>query len=431
MIMRRLLVAVVATVAASIAMAGCGDTTPGLADLGCRSASDCIVVRLGETIPLGVLVDESDAIGKDTQRSARLAIDYLDGSFDGTDGLLLGHPVALAVEPEFCTPAGGVAGAKRLLLDPDLVAVLGTTCSGAAYQAAATVLSQAKVLMVSPSNTSPKLTDPTEHERFYFRTSFNDLVQGAVVADFARDRLSATRAATVFTGDAYSKLLGETFTRAFASAGGRLAAARQVSATAPVKPTVDAFAAAKPSVIFVPMFEPPCSSFVRALRASPALRDVPIIVSEACQSRAALKALGPAGPGVFASGPDYGDLRVNRFYAESFLPAYKDRYGESPLSVFHATAYDATNLVFSAIRRSSTELPGGTLVINREAMRQAMIQTQGYEGISGTLSCLPTGDCDPSTRIAVYRAPAWPPADADAKPVFSQRKALADVIAAG
>jgi branched-chain amino acid transport system substrate-binding protein len=315
MIIRRLVAALGAAVVATIALSGCGDTTPSLAELGCRTASDCVVVRLGETIPLGALVDESDAIGTDTQRSARLAIDYLDGSFDGTDGLLLGHPVALAVEPEFCTPEGGVAGAKRLLLDPNLVAVLGTTCSGAAYQAAATVLSQAKVLMVSPSNTSPKLTDPTEHERFYFRTSFNDLVQGAVVADFARDRLRATRAATVFTGDAYSKTLAETFTRAFTSAGGRLAAARQVSASGSVESTVQALAAAKPSVIFLPMFEPPCSRFVRAIRTAPALRRVPIIVSEACQSRAVLKALGSAGTGVFASGPDYGDLRVNRFYA--------------------------------------------------------------------------------------------------------------------
>lgn len=431
MIIRRLVAALGAAVVATIALSGCGDTTPSLAELGCRTASDCVVVRLGETIPLGALVDESDAIGTDTQRSARLAIDYLDGSFDGTDGLLLGHPVALAVEPEFCTPAGGVAGAKRLLLDPNLVAVLGTTCSGAAYQAAATVLSQAKVLMVSPSNTSPKLTDPAEHERFYFRTSFNDLVQGAVVADFARERLRATRAATVFTGDAYSKTLGDTFTRAFTAAGGQLAAARQVNASASVESTVKAFAAAKPSVIFVPMFEPPCSRFVRAIRTAPALHRVPIIVSEACQSRAVLKALGSAGTGVFASGPDYGDLRVNRFYAESFLPAYKDRFGEAPVSVFHATGYDAANLVFSAIRRSSTELPGGTLVINRAAMRQAMIETTGYDGISGTLSCLPTGDCDPSTRIAVYRAPAWPPADSSAKPVFSERKSLADVIAAG
>lgn len=431
MIRRPFIAALTIALAAAIGLSGCGGSTPSLADLGCNASSDCVVVRLGETIPLGVLVDESDDIGRDTQRSARLAIDYLDGSFDGTDGLLLGHTVSLAVEPEFCTPEGGVSGAKRLLLDPDLVAVIGTTCSGAAYQAAATVLSQANVLMVSPSNTSPKLTDATEHDRFYFRTSFNDLVQGAVVADFAQERLKATRAATVFTDDAYSKLLGETFIHAFEVNGGRLAASRQVSSSAPVEPTIKALTAAKPSVIFVPMFEPPCARFVRAIRMSPALQRVPIIVSEACQSLSALKALGPAAPGIFASGPDYGDLRTNRFYAESFLPAYEDTYGQSPLSVFHATAYDATDLIFSAIRRSSTELPGGTLVINREAMRQAMIQTQGYEGISGTLSCLPTGDCDPSTRIAVYRAPAWPPADADAKPVFSQRKALADVIAAG
>jgi branched-chain amino acid transport system substrate-binding protein len=428
---RSRLAALAATLLAAIAVGGCGDGQPDLADLGCHTSADCVVVSLGQPIALATLLNSSDPVATDSLRAAQMAIDYLDGAYDGNDGTLLGHPVTLANAEEDCTPRGGIAGAKRLVLDPNLVAVLGTTCSAAAYDAAATVLSQRAILMVSPSNTSPKLTDPETHERFYFRTAFNDLVQGAVVADFAATRLHARRAAAIYTNDAYSRVLAESFGRALSPAGGTLVASASTSVGGSPAAAVRTVARAKPDVVFIPVFQPPCVAVVRAVRAEPALQGVPVVVSEACQSREVLHALGGAANGVYSSGPDYGDFTGSAFYADSFLPAYRERFGEAPLSPFHATAYDATTLIFSAIRRATTVLPGQRLVINRAKLREAMINTQGYAGISGPLACLPTGDCDPSTRIAVYRAPAWPQANAHAKPVYSEGKSLADVIGGG
>jgi len=425
------LAAAVALLLATVGGIGCGDTAPPTADLDCDTPDACVVVQLGEAIPIGALVFTGDPVGDDSVRAAQLAIDYLDGKFDGLNGSLLGHPVTLAVQSEECDPVGGVSGAKRLLLDPNMLAVIGTTCSGAALNAAAPVLSQHRVLMVSASNTSPKLTDPAEHERYYFRTSFNDLVQGAVVADFAASDLRAKTAATLYTDDAYARLLAEAFSTAFVSAGGSVVASHAVPQDGSPAAGVQAAASARPSMVFVAGYEPPCGRVVRSMRATAALRDVPVVVAESCQLRQTLKVIGPAAGKLYASGPDYGDLTRNPFYAGAFLPAYLDRFGESPLSVFHATAYDASNLIFSAIRRAATVRPGGVVVINRAKMREAMIQTQGYEGISGVLSCLPSGDCDPSTRIAIYRAPAWPQVDPGAKPVFSERKSLADVTAKG
>jgi branched-chain amino acid transport system substrate-binding protein len=370
-------------------------------------------------------------VGDDAVRAAQLAIDYLDGKFDGLNGSLLGHPVTLAVQSDQCDPVGGVSGAKRLILDPNMLAVLGTTCSGAALNAAAPVLSQHRVLMVSASNTSPKLTDPAEHERYYFRTSFNDLVQGAVVADYAASKLHAKTAATLYTDDAYARLLADAFATAFVSAGGAVVASHTVPVNGSPASGVQAAASARPSMVFVAGYEPPCGRVVRAMRSTSALHDTPVVVAESCQLRQTLKKIGPDPGRLYASGPDYGDLTANPFYAAAFLPAYVDRFGEPPLSVFHATAYDASNLIFSAIRRAATVRPGGVVVINRAKMREAMIETQGYEGISGVLSCLPTGDCDPSTRIAIYRAPEWPQVNPHAKPVFSERKSLADVTARG
>ena len=70
-------------------------------------------------------------------------------------------------------------------------------------------------------------------------------------------------------------------------------------------------------------------------------------------------------------------------------------------------------------------------MIEREALRRAMLVVQGYDGLSGRLTCGTLGDCAESARIAVYRYPDWPVNRPDAKPVFSQLKTLAQVASTG
>ena len=426
--------AVAALAGAGAVLAGCGDALSAQQAVQAECAADknaCVEVGVGRPIYLGTLLFEEDSAGLDSKRAVELAVDYLDGAFDSRQGELLGHPVSLLAESEDCTPKGGVAGARRLLLEPDLVAVIGTTCSAAAFDAAAKVLSAKDVLLMSPSNTSPLLTDPKTHERFYFRTAFNDLIQGAAVAAFVKEKLGATTAGVISVPDAYSKTLGEAFADRFWRDGGKVVAEASMSLRGSPDRAVAKMAAARPQVIFLPTFAPACPAAVRAIRATPALAGARIVVSEACQTRDALKDMGDAADGIYASGPDAGDLRADPFYDRFFIPAYRQAYGEGPPSVFHATSYDAANLLFGAIRRASVQLPGGRLLINRAEMRRTMLDVEGYKGMSGTLTCVPNGDCAQAARISVYKAPAWPQVRPGARPAFSRSFTLADVAASG
>ena len=56
-----------------------------------------------------------------------------------------------------CSPEGGRAGAFGIVADPQVAGVIGTNCSAAAV-AASPVISDAGLVMISPSNTSPHLT---------------------------------------------------------------------------------------------------------------------------------------------------------------------------------------------------------------------------------------------------------------------------------
>jgi branched-chain amino acid transport system substrate-binding protein len=70
-----------------------------------------------------------------------------------------------------------------------------------------------------------------------------------------------------------------------------------------------------------------------------------------------------------------------------------DKYGSDPLSVFHAHAFDATNMIFQCIEQVGVQEEDGTLHVGRQALRDCLYATSGYSGITGTLSCDEHGDC--------------------------------------
>ena len=98
-----------------------------------------------------------------------------------------------------------------------------------------------------------------------------------------------------------------------------------------------------------------------------------------------------------------------------FLAKHEAKYGGSTLSTFHAHAYDAANILFAALEKVAVVEADGTVYVPRKALREAIYATKDFAGITGTLSCSPSGDCG-APVIAVYQIvnsdPAsWNPAD--------------------
>ena len=50
-------------------------------------------------------------------------------------------------------------------------------------------------------------------------------------------------------------------------------------------------------------------------------------------------------------------------------------------------------MILDAIEKVAQEGSDGTLLIGRQALRDALYATAGLEGITGTLSCDENGDC--------------------------------------
>jgi branched-chain amino acid transport system substrate-binding protein len=88
---------------------------------------------------------------------------------------------------------------------------------------------------------------------------------------------------------------------------------------------------------------------------------------------------------------------------QTYLLSYQDMFGEQPGTEFHPFAYDATKMLLGAIESVAVQQPDGTLLVDREAIRARLFNMKEYPGVTGSLSCSPTGDCaNVSLRGRVY-----------------------------
>lgn len=391
----------------------------------------CLRIDAGDSIQLGALLRvgaDLDGVGLDDRRGVELAIDYLDTEFDGLPGTLLGHPITVIDADDQCSAEGGRQGAEKILLGAQLVAVVGTSCSGAALGAAEPIFSRAGIPLMSAQNTAPALTSIVRPGSTYARTAPNDFIQGAVVADFVANQLSAKTVMVISDGTVYSEQLGQTFVARLTAIGATalptVVAADGSDMAATARAAVDSGADA----VFMPVNSPVCENLMNAIADTPGGSNLDVVTSDACVTVESLSAATRIS--AYGSGPDIAALTRNPFYAELYEKSYINIFGGQPLSVWNTSAFDATNLLFDSIQRVAVLGDDGSISIPRSALIEAIRAIDGYRGVSNQMECRPTGDCAQSATIAVYRAPFWP-VGADAmisEPVFFKRTTLSSVV---
>jgi branched-chain amino acid transport system substrate-binding protein len=384
------------------------------AEGGCTDPLGCVEVAAGDPIKIGyalVTAGPNASLGEDSVRGIEIAVDDLGGE-------ILGHPIEIVGEDTGCSPEGGQAAATKLASDTSLVAVVGTSCSSEA-RVGAPILAEAGLSMISPSNTAPDLTDPEKHVDGYFRTAHNDLVQGAVAADFVFNELGLTKAATVHDGSLYAVGLATAFANSFKELGGEIVSEQAVNVgDTDMRPVLTTIAAAAPEFIYYPIFTAEAGFITAQVKEVPGLENVKLGAADGSFSQDFVNAAGEAALGMYLSSPDFSAFGDQY---QGFLAKHQEKYGEPPLSAFHAHAYDATNIIAAAIQQVAQQ-DGDTLIIGKQALRDAIAATSGFQGLTGSITCGESGDCaDP--KIAVYEVTdvaEWNPNVTSPMKVFPQ-----------
>ena len=404
----------------------------------------CVTIKAGDPINFGAIATVSGstaALGTDSDNGIKLAMDYLDKNFDGKNGTLLGHPVKLTIGDETdptsgqCGKAGGQTAATKLAADPTIVAVIGTNCSSSALGVSDTILGNKGIVLISPSNTSAKLTDPSFHNPFYFRTAQNDAIQAKVVADFVYTNLGIKSAATMNDGGPYTSGLTLGFGNFFKALGGTITADEAFDpTTTDFKPLLTSISQSKPGLIYFPDFDPPCALIaIQAKQVAGLGSAVKLMGSDGCNEAAFFKTAKSAANGVYLSSPIASPGATSALYTQ-YQAAYKAQYG-TPQASFNANAFDAFNLLATAIQKVAIKGSDGSLSVPRTGLRDALLGIKDYQGLTGPLTCINTGDCQSqlAVNIGVYLSPNAPTNSAatNTDPVFQEKFSLTDALQGG
>jgi len=133
--------------------------------------------------------------------------------------LLNGSTIEVVRADSTCIDAAAATSAAERLITSDRVAgIMGADCSGVTTAIANNVAIPNGVTMVSPSATSPALTD-IDDNGYFFRTAPSDARGGEILAQVVIER-GVSKVAVTYTNNDYGKGLADSFSSAYTALGG-------------------------------------------------------------------------------------------------------------------------------------------------------------------------------------------------------------------
>ena len=149
------------------------------------------------------------------------AQEFAVAQINAQGGIHGGGTLQLVIADTQCDAKTAVDAATKLVNVEQVPAIVGGICSGGTIGATQAVTIPAGVVSVSPSATSPAITDLEDND-LVFRTAPSDAYQGVELAKLAREMGHDTLALT-YANDDYNVGLAKVFAEAFTDAGGVIA----------------------------------------------------------------------------------------------------------------------------------------------------------------------------------------------------------------
>lgn len=378
----------------------------------CDDELGCVVVEEDDPITIAYMLASSGAVaflGDDSRGGIELAIEARGGE-------LLGREIELIGEDSLCSAEGGQTAAQRVAADDEIIGVIGTNCSSAAV-AALPIISDAGMLMISPSATSPSLANPDAEAGGaylpgFYRTAHNDLTQGAIAAQFMIEELGAETLATIHDGSPYADGLQLVAAQTFEEMGGEVTFQGAVNiGDTDMSAILTEIASNPPDVLYFPIFEPEGNFIAAQSTDTPGLEETVLFGADGILVDSFPENTGDAALGMYFSGPVVAGSEAY----DEFLASWEEEIGGVPPAGFHAHAYDAANILMNAIEEVAVEGEDGAVVIGRQALRDAVGATENFEGLTGALTCNEFGDCATGEALGIFLITEeemegnWPP----------------------
>jgi len=312
------------------------------------------------------------ALGEGIKLGAQLAVDKLKGPLEKA-----GWKVELVPFDDQAKPDVGVANAKNIIADKDIMVVIGHLNSGVAIPSSE-VYKEQTLAMISPANTNPTVTDrnlPNVN-----RVCGRDDVQGVVGSEFAKGQ-NAKSVYVIHDKTAYGQGIADFFKADAEKKGVKVIGFEGTEEKSNFDPILTPIKAKNPDLIYfggiydqgAPFFKQAREKGLKAKFMGP----------DGMDSSDLTKIAGKAVVGMYytsAAGPASALPK-----AKTFVEEFKKKFNKNP-EPYAAEAYDAT-----AIAQKAIEAAAKSGKVAREDV-SAQIRKVKHSGITGDIEFDGKGD---------------------------------------
>tara|TARA_B100000686_G_scaffold133474_1_gene140439 strand:- start:13282 stop:14376 length:1095 start_codon:yes stop_codon:yes gene_type:complete len=296
-----------------------------------------------------------------------------------------GSKLQIVYEDSRCSGKDAVNAINKLVSIDKVSAIVGEVCSGATL-AAAPIAERNKVVMISSSSTSPKITNAGI---YIFRTVPSDALQGDFGAKYVFSK-GHRKLAILYSNEEYGMGFTKVLSESFSKAGGKIVSREKFKRdSTDLRTQLTKIKSSSPDSIYIISNSPP--SAVAALKQIKELGiKSALFGSEGLKSDAVSKGSTGSGEGLVVTSVSSGTT--------SFAERHKKAYGKSP-GPFASQAYDALKAISIAVgkgARTGSEI-------------KTMLSAISFDGASGRIKFDPNGDVSGNYDIFVLKGSVFIP----------------------
>jgi branched-chain amino acid transport system substrate-binding protein len=332
------------------------------------------VIKVATQTPLS---GEQAALGEHIKLGAQLAVEETQKKFKS-----LGFDLLLVPYDDQAKPEVGVANARNIVADAEILLVVGHFNSGVALPASE-VYKESTLPMISPANTHPSITDrgyPNVN-----RVCGRDDIQGPVGARFAARDLELKSSYIIHDKTLYGQGIAETFRDEAKRLSVNVLGYEGTEERANFAPLIVPIRAKNPDLIYFGGIYHQGALLLKQLRERGAKGA--FMGPDGLDSSEMVKISGPSVVGSYyttVAGPPEA-------YPESasFAKRFKQRFGKEVES-FDLYGYDAAALGLAAIEKAIQELGGKKP--SRTQVSTAIRRLKNFKGVTGSITLDNKGD---------------------------------------
>lgn len=332
-----------------------------IAPLACERSQP---VKLGTVLRLSIGAEH----GIPSRRGVEMAVDEFNKA-----GGIKGQKVELLVEDEKDSPAAAVNAVQKLISVDKVPAMVGPMTS-ADIMAASKTLEDAKVVAITPTATTPKLSGAGA---YLYRGCSRIDTQAKVLTDYVAKNWQPKTVGIFYSNEPYGKGCAELFTKYFEGLGIKVVATESfMRGSRDFKAQLTTIKAANPDVLFIPGYTPetaPAAAQARQLGMNQRILGVygdmdPVYIQLA----------GPAAEG-HVIGVEYDedyDTPRNQAFKKAYLELAKKN--NDPVNLmFAALHYDAASMILDGMKKNGRTADG---------IKKFLDEVKDFDGVTGKLS---------------------------------------------